>query len=265
MKVTSLIDNLSHGLCVAEHGLSLHIELDSGLKILFDMGQGELFTRNAEILGIDLVDVDIAVISHGHYDHGGGLKTFLERNSKAKVYVRKRAFDAHYSLKEDGAKNIGIEKADRKRLVFCEGCSEPADGVILFVDPPHHFPEPPGNSLLLGPGMKPDTFSHEQSMIVFEGDKKVLFGGCAHRGIVNILQVAQNICDDGITHVFSGMHIGKGDVSREYILSLSQALKGYDDIKYYTMHCTGDEGYRFLKETMGEQIEYLACGEIITI
>ena len=265
MRITSLVDNISHGACGAEHGLSLHIELDSGLKLLFDMGQGDLFARNAELLGIDLAEVDFAVISHGHYDHGGGLETFLEMNGKAKVYVRKKAFEAHHSLKEDGAKNIGLRAVDRKRLVFCEGCAEPAEGVILFANPPHHFPEPPGNALLLGPDGKPDTFAHEQSLLVLEGGKCVLFGGCAHRGIVNILHAAQTICDDGITHVFSGMHIGKGQVSQEYISGLAGALKAEGNIHYYTMHCTGEEGFDNLRELMGDRIEYLASGESIII
>ena len=265
MKVTSLIDNVGCNSCRAEHGLSLHIELGSGLKILFDMGQGELFARNAECLGIDLADVDIAVISHGHYDHGGGLGTFLEKNSKAKVYVRKEAFEAHYSIKEDGPKDIGIGAADRERVIFCDKRAEPAEGIILFADPPQIFPEPPGNRLLLGPDMNPDTFSHEQSMIVCEGSRRVLFGGCAHRGIVNILRAAQAVCNDNVTHVFSGMHIGKGNVSEEYILTLADALTTYEGIRYYTMHCTAEEGYLKLKELMGAQIEYLACGESASI
>ena len=261
MRITSLVDNISHGACGAEHGLSLHIELDCGTRILFDMGQGDLFARNAELLGIDLAEVDFAVISHGHYDHGGGLETFLERNGKAKVYIQKDAFGEHYSVKEYGLKDIGIGCEDRDRLILCDGCTEIGDSVTLFNDPPHEFPEPPGNALLLGPDGKPDSFVHEQSMLVREGGKCVLFGGCAHRGIVNILHKAQSLCEGGVTHVFSGTHIGKGQVPQEYITGLAGALRAEEKIHYYTMHCTGEEGFHKLKELMGEQIEYLACGE----
>lgn len=79
MKITSLVDNTSHAGLPVEHGLSLHIALDNGQNILFDMGQGSLFASNAATLGIDIASVDAAIISHGHYDHGGGLKTFLEK------------------------------------------------------------------------------------------------------------------------------------------------------------------------------------------
>ena len=77
MKVTSLVENTSRRGLPVEHGLSLHIQLDDGRQVLFDMGQRRLFADNAERLGIRLADVDAAIVSHGHYDHGGGL-TLLE-------------------------------------------------------------------------------------------------------------------------------------------------------------------------------------------
>lgn len=78
-----------------EHGLSLYIQT-SCQNILFDMGQTELFLENARKLNIDLGEVDVAVLSHGHYDHGGGLSAFMEINGKAKVYVSRYAFEPHY-------------------------------------------------------------------------------------------------------------------------------------------------------------------------
>ncbi|MBQ2720991.1 MAG: MBL fold metallo-hydrolase, partial [Clostridia bacterium] len=105
MTVTTLVENtaINDNFC-SEHGLSLYIEV-KGLRILFDMGQTELFAENAEKLGIDLENVDIAVISHGHYDHGGGLKKFLEINKKAPVYISRFAFEPHYNGSE---KYIGL-------------------------------------------------------------------------------------------------------------------------------------------------------------
>ena len=86
MKITALLENTASDCCMmTEHGLSLYIEAQ-GKKILFDMGQTDLFYKNALTLGIDLAEVDIAILSHGHYDHGGGLEKFLEINKKAPVY-----------------------------------------------------------------------------------------------------------------------------------------------------------------------------------
>ena len=102
MKITSLVENTSTVGMPVEHGLSLYIQLDNGRNILFDMGQRRLFAENAERLGLAIADIDMAIISHGHYDHGGGLRAFLEINDKAKVYIHNDAFQPHYSLKEDG-------------------------------------------------------------------------------------------------------------------------------------------------------------------
>ena len=82
MRITCLAENTACNGFEAEHGLSLYIETN-GNRILFDMGQTDLFSGNAEKLGIDLNTVDFAVISHGHYDHGGGLRKFLEINQKS--------------------------------------------------------------------------------------------------------------------------------------------------------------------------------------
>ena len=91
MRVTMLLDNIAaDGRLAAEHGLSLHIETGKH-RILFDAGQSDAFARNAEALGIDLAAVDIAFVSHGHYDHTGGIARFLELNEHAPVYVHREA------------------------------------------------------------------------------------------------------------------------------------------------------------------------------
>ena len=96
MKITTLIENTSARGLPTEHGLSLFVETAEH-KFLFDMGQTDLFARNAETLGIALSKVDFAVLSHGHYDHGGGLNTFLALNDHAPVYMSRYAFEPHYN------------------------------------------------------------------------------------------------------------------------------------------------------------------------
>ena len=108
MTITSLVENTSREDFPVEHGLSLHIRLEDGRQILFDMGQGNLFARNAEQLGIRLSEIDMAIVSHGHYVHGGGLGSFLELNPHAPVYLNSHAFEPHYSLRDKGLAYIGL-------------------------------------------------------------------------------------------------------------------------------------------------------------
>lgn len=352
MKVVSLVDNVCgvtscfSASVESEHGLSLYIELDCGARVLFDTGQGDLFARNAFSLGIDLASVDLAVISHGHYDHAGGLATFLKINSKAPVYIRESAFEDHYSVKDYGLKPIGFHLHESAasgssdggsdggvsaapvsaglseseisggvlsgRLVFCREVERLPYGITLFSNPPADFPEPPGNALLLGPdAVTPDTFSHEQSMLITEPDRTVLFGGCAHRGIANILAKAETLAPGPISAVFSGMHIKSlfdssgtcvpfapsatdcsepvsqsmpapipaatdalvssspgsfsGTRPISYIESLASVLCRHPNTHFYTMHCTGTEGFRRLSALMPGRISYFSCGDSVIL
>ena len=119
MKITALVENTSCSPVIGyEHGLSLYIETEKH-KMLFDMGQSGIFAENAEKLGIDLSKADIAVLSHGHYDHGGGLTRFMEINDTAPIYLSRYAFEPHYNGTE---KYIGLDTAVKgsERLRFTD-------------------------------------------------------------------------------------------------------------------------------------------------
>lgn len=265
MKITSLVDNVSHGECGCEHGLSLYVELDSGKRILFDTGRTDMFARNAERLGIDLSLADIAVLSHGHDDHGGGLPAFLKINDKAEVYLRESAFDDHYSIRSGSPSLINIDPSIKssQRLVFTSPVERIDDSVVLFSDVSGDFPLPAGSEFLRT-ASGPDDFRHEQSMVVREGDKVVLFGGCGHAGIVNIILRAEQVTGLGITHVLSGMHLALGKQTEEYMEALASSLLE-TKASFITMHCTGTEPFMKLKDRMGDRIRYLSCGETVSI
>ena len=98
MRITTLIENTKGAAgCACEHGLSFYIETKRH-TVLMDTGQSALFLENAAKLGADLTKIDTVVISHGHYDHGGGLPHFMKVNDHAAIYLQKAAADGHYSV-----------------------------------------------------------------------------------------------------------------------------------------------------------------------
>ena len=268
MTITSLVENSSAVGMPVEHGLSLYIQLENGHNILFDMGQRRLFAENAEQLGLNIADIDTAIVSHGHYDHGGGLRAFLEINDKAKVYIHMDAFQPHYSLKEYGLKYIGLDTdlQDNPRLVKCSSLTRLDNQMTIFADIFGDFCSPQGNRLLFGPSeTQNDSFTHEQNLIIEEKDKIILFAGCAHKGIINIIRKTEEVIGKSPTHVFAGLHLAKTPIEDSFISTLAHELMRYENCKFYTMHCTGTEQYHKLKAIMHDQIEYLSCGEIAKI
>lgn len=250
-----------------EHGLSLFIELDCGTNILFDMGQSNLFAQNAKILNKNLSNVDFAIISHGHYDHGGGLATFLSINKLARIFVQQQAFEPHYSQKDFGLKFIGIDQQlkNDSQIQLCNDIYKITPQAILFSNVKGNCCYPEGNALLFDSSKTSnDTFLHEQNLIIKEGRNNILFAGCAHTGIINIMQTAEKIINEKVTHVVAGMHLSYG-VSDSFIQLLCNELQKFPNCTFYTMHCTGLDAYNNIHKTLGNTISYVSCGESILI
>ncbi len=257
------MENTSYQPCfLSEHGLSLYIETIKH-KILFDTGQSGAFSENAETLGIDLSTVDIAVISHGHYDHGGGISRFLELNSKAPVYISSHAFGNYCNASN---KYIGLdpELHNNKRLVFTPDFLEITPGLTLYSCNKHirkYKTDQAGLTEKINGEFIPDSFLHEQYLLIEENSKKVLISGCSHKGILNIIDWLRPDV------LIGGFHFMKQPVNQNNNPVLDNAAKilsGYDTL-YYTCHCTGKEQFAYLKNRMGAQLEYLAAGQQLTI
>ncbi len=265
---TSVSDNYK-----SEHGLSLFIETKNH-KILFDTGAGGIFAENALKMGVDLSEVDIAVLSHGHYDHGGGLGTFLNLNQKAKVYVHKRGFEKHYSKRPGGDKKyIGLDEAllSNDRFVFTGDRLRIEKELELFSAVKGVRLYPSGNQSLLmetEQGFIPDDFSHEQNLILREDENCILIAGCAHRGIVNILEHMCQVTGHLPSHVVGGFHLtnpaAKTDEDPAIVSAIGEYLMS-TKAKYYTCHCTGLKSYAILKHMMAENVDYLPTGSQIIL
>ena len=250
-----------------KHGLSLYAETEAH-KILFDMGPNALFLKNAEALGVKIADIDIAVISHGHVDHCGGLKYFLRKNKKAKIYLRPAAIEKHYVKVLGMPFYSGIDRSllSSNRFVFTDDTYVIDNELMLFSSVTGRFPLPKsdGNLFVKRNGkIIADDFCHEQNLIIASGGSRVLFCGCAHAGIVNIVSRAKTLTGAAPTAVIGGMHLyepmKKRYESDEYIDGIADALAETES-SYYTCHCTGEKAYERMKACLGARLTYLRTG-----
>ncbi len=273
MIIKTLVENTSisedYG---CEHGLSLYIETKND-KILFDVGASNLFLHNAKKLGINIEEINYLIISHGHYDHGGGLKTFLQENIKAEVFLHPLAFDKHYALRSNNQLDfIGIDEdlKQNKQMVYTSDRYVISKGLQIFSNVVQREPRPMSNSGLgteLNGQIVDDTFHHEQNLIIEADGKTLLVTGCAHNGIVNILEHFHNLRGHMPDYVIGGFHLSRRSGENEDFTEIDRIGKYLKDTKtkYYTCHCTGIEPYHRLKEVLGESIDYLRTGSEIIL
>ena len=265
MRVTMLLDNIAADpRLAADHGLSLYIETEKH-RILFDAGQSDAFARNAEALGIDLAAVDIAFVSHGHYDHTGGIARFLELNGHAPVYVHKEAFGQH--VHRDG-RNIGMpaELAGNPRIVLTDGTLSIDDELSLasFNGEGRPFPSHGEGLLMMREGQPvQDEFRHEQYLSIREAGsgRHVVISGCSHKGVLNILGWTDPDVLIGGFHFMGLDPLGAG---REELERAAQELAGRKAV-CWTCHCTGKKPFDWLKERLGDRLHYLAGGMSIEV
>lgn len=272
MRIVNLIENTEGKKgCLFEHGLSFYIETKQH-RLLVDTGASDAFIHNAEVLGIDLTQVDSVILSHGHYDHSGGILAFTNANPSAKIYMQKNAIGNYYHKTEHMEKYIGIDKAiaELPQVVFVDGDYQIDEELSIFSGVTGRRCWLQGNlelKELVNDEFVQDDFSHEQYLVITEDDKKILVSGCAHNGVLNILEKYQELYDANPIAMISGFHMQKKmDYTQEDIAVMEETareLLGTDTI-FYTGHCTGEFPFEVMKKILGEQLVYVHSGEEIT-
>jgi 7,8-dihydropterin-6-yl-methyl-4-(beta-D-ribofuranosyl)aminobenzene 5'-phosphate synthase len=275
MKITTLVENsISTGLAplMGEHGLSFFIETENR-KILFDTGKGLTLLSNADALGINLKTIDTVVLSHGHYDHAGGLKYLIKRNNSFTVIAHPQIFDNKLVLRDNKYHSIGIH--DDEKILVNSGIKiklekEPVSisGKIIttgeipmetdFEDvEPIFYLDKNGNKT-------PDTIIDDRSLILDTKKGMVIIFGCAHRGIINTLKYATKLTGNKKVHaILGGLHLMSAN--DEKLKKIFRCLKDYGIEKMILGHCTGfyttarfvnEFGDKIIPNTVGHIVEF---------
>jgi 7,8-dihydropterin-6-yl-methyl-4-(beta-D-ribofuranosyl)aminobenzene 5'-phosphate synthase len=248
IRITTLVENTACGRGIlAEHGLAFWIETGSR-RVLFDTGQGEVLINNARELGVHLELVDAIVLSHGHYDHIGGLISVLKAAKRPKIYAHPNAFTAKYSRSEGGpCRDAGMLFQDKGKIalltnepIWTNKPTKICQGLFVTGEIPRvtGFENPSTSFFIDEHCQQPDLLSDDQAMFFESTRGTVVILGCAHAGVINTLKYIQQLTNGKpIQAVFGGMHLETA--SEDRINQTIDALRQFNIEQLVPVHCTG--------------------------
>ena len=244
LSITQLVENAAGapGL-LGEHGAAFFIEADDHC-LLFDTGQGLALRHNAERLGLPLERVEAIVLSHGHYDHSGGLLMALDLTGTVDLYLHPEALAPKYN--RDGRAigspvgNLETLRLLTRRLIMSREPTRIAPGIHLTGEiPRRHAIEDTGGPFYQDPRRaQVDSLPDDQALAIDTPDGLVVVLGCGHAGVVNTLDwIQEQIPDRPIHALLGGMHLLRADAAR--LDFTVQALERLGIAYLAPNHCTG--------------------------
>ncbi len=268
VKITILSDNCGLAGYAVEHGFSLWIEIDKR-HILFDTGNdGTVLTGNAAIAGVCLADADVLVLSHGHYDHSGGIPQFIELAPVVDIYAHPGIRRRRYSIRE-GAKAISmpaasaaaLERLPNENLHWVTGPVQLSENLLLSGPVPREtsYEDTGGPFFLDSAGLQADPITDDMMMVARVKDGIVVLTGCSHSGIINILNWAQQRFPElPLKAVIGGFHLV--NASEERLQKTITALQKMPIEQLIPCHCTGEEASRLLADGLPGKVCRAAAG-----
>jgi 7,8-dihydropterin-6-yl-methyl-4-(beta-D-ribofuranosyl)aminobenzene 5'-phosphate synthase len=243
---------------LGEHGFAALVERD-GYSLLFDTGGGHTLLHNAQRMNLDLRKVDEVVLSHGHYDHTGGLWSLLQTCGPKRVLAHPAVFAKRYAIRESVQHSIGIPYDEEflrglgATFSYSDAFRELSPGIFLTGEVPRVTDFERGDTALFcdPSGCEADTVADDQSLVMVTPKGLLLLLGCCHAGLVNTIELAREKTGvDDVYAVIGGCHLAFS--SQAQIEGTIKALRRYRIRKICAGHCTGfDPAARLAKEFPG--------------
>ena len=272
-QITILVENYAYKTQFAEWGFSAHINYN-GQRFLLDVGQsGSCVLKNAAKLHVDLTSLNGIILSHGHYDHTDGLKLVLQTQKSTAIYAHPNLFATRYSDSRDSLYYTGIKYTRHELESTLSATFHLHPGLTQIADRIYMTGEVPfTNSMETIPArfkvevnsqIIPDTFPDDNSIIIDDPKGLIIIFGCAHRGIVNIMNFAKKEFNKKIYAIMGGTHLY--NASPEHFAFVVDFIK-HEDIKLIAPgHCSGIDQIFAFKDIFKERVTPAFCGEVFQI
>ena len=271
MTLTTLVEDRAdpHNTAVrAIPGFALHAALEKN-SVLYDFGDSGALIPNADAMEINLADVDTAVLSHGHHHHSGGLAEFLECNTRATILHGRGAFMPRWRIAEGPARNVGASldlSGDIVPRLQAVDSLDNRGGFIILPAAPGFQGRPADNTFLLT-GRRgsriPDDFTDELTLLLPSDSGLVVVTGCAHRGILNIIdQITAYFAGQPVAALIGGFHLLDERESPDNLKQLAEKLAAaLPRARIIAGHCTETKALDVFAGTFGERFSTLFAGK----
>ncbi|MDT9546517.1 MAG: MBL fold metallo-hydrolase [Chlorobium phaeovibrioides] len=272
IRISVIVDNTPLSGFSSEHGFSLWIEA-GGSTLLFDTGRATAFASNLRQLDIELSRANMLVLSHGHYDHTGGVAHVLQEVPAMKVCMHPGALTRRWSIREGVAKPTdmpadgkeAIRALNPSQILNATGPMEILPGIWVTGPVPRvsKFEDPGGPFFLDTEGAAPDAIEDDLSLWIKTTEGLVIIAGCCHSGLVNTINYIRTVSGEKrIASVVGGLHLSSATTER--LENTVQALKKFSIGRIHTSHCTGNEATELFAHRLGCPVSATAAGLRLT-